>query len=77
MPGLAVDGVVSDLSLARGWRHPDSPTRDELNRALAEAEGVLAEIYPCLASFVEAHMFAFTQEDYQDRLVCRPAPEAG
>jgi hypothetical protein len=77
MPGLAVDEVVSDLSLTRGWRHPDSPTRDELNRALAEAEGVLAEIYPCLASFVEAHMFAFAQEDYQDRLVCRPAPEAG
>ncbi len=76
MPGLVVDEVVSDLSLARGWRHPDSPTREAVNRALAEAEDLLAERYPCLASFVEAHMFALAQQDYQDRLVGRPAPDA-
>jgi hypothetical protein len=76
MPGLAVDGDVADLSLTRAWRHPDSPTHEEVNRVLSEAEAALAEIFPCLASFVEAHLFAFAQEDYQQRLVCRPAPEA-
>ena len=69
MPGLSIDRVCPDLCLTRGWHHPKSPTSEALDRVLAKAEDVLGEVYPRLASFVELHMFAFRQEDYQDRLV--------
>jgi hypothetical protein len=75
MQGLSVDGAFPDLCLTLGWHHLGSPTPEALDRVLAEAEGVLGEVYPRLAFFVEVHMFAFRQEDYQDRLVCRGALE--
>lgn len=75
MPGLSVDEAVSDLCLTLGWHHPESPTPEDLDRVFMKAEDALGSVYPRLPFFVEAHMFAFQQEDYQDRLVYRGAPE--
>lgn len=69
MPGLSVDRDCPDLCLTLSWRHPDSPTDEEVDRVLEEADDALGQVYPRLAYFVEEHMFAFRQEDYQELLV--------
>lgn len=69
LPGLSVDPAGPDLRLTRGWHHPGSPSREDLDRVIAEAEVNLEAIYPRLASFIEAHLFAFRQDDYQEALV--------